>query len=350
LILHIYKGKRSIIKMKKIIALIACLAIILTSLAFVSCGRSLKYEDGYYYCAQNGVTYQMVSFEYAPIAIGKEYATLRDGLIDNVLYEIQNADPEKWLSTADGNLFCSVDETIPTVDEMEIDSVLVCYESVAIISLATITDTDDVAAILDNFANGNTVEYPIGDEKEEFLKLRLASSKYPWLYYSLAYVEFVSDVCEYDYPADFDTYEYRDVSDDVKVTTYDEYECRYAVNSDDEEETYIDIAEKSGTRYITIKKPNVDGTFTDYVIYIFDEEKTTEECVASVIENYKNGSFTEDKLHSLLDEPTKAEKVNVVEYNYGKYFMYDRISGKCVKTGELIHNYKEGNTQNEATE
>jgi hypothetical protein len=50
-----------------------------------------------------------------------------------------------------------------------------------------------------------------------------------------------------------------------------------------------------------------------------------------------------------LDSPAKAEKVNVVEYNYGKYFMYDRISGKCVKTNELIHNYKEGNAQNEAT-
>ena len=45
--------------MKKIIAFIVCTAMVLTSLTFVSCGRSLKYEDGYYYCAQNGVTYQM---------------------------------------------------------------------------------------------------------------------------------------------------------------------------------------------------------------------------------------------------------------------------------------------------
>ena len=35
--------------MKKIIAFIACLAMIITSFTFVSCGRSLNFKDGYYY-------------------------------------------------------------------------------------------------------------------------------------------------------------------------------------------------------------------------------------------------------------------------------------------------------------
>ena len=332
--------------MKKIIALIACAALLLTSLSLVSCGKSLTYKDGYYYCAQNGVSYQMVSFDYYPVAIGKEYATLKDGLIDNVLYEIQDAEPEKWLATKDGNLFCAVDEHIPTMDEMDIDSILICYESVAVISLASINDSSDVSSVLDNFKNGNVIEYPLADEKDEFLKLRMTSKKYPWLYYSLAYVEFMSDVCEYDYPEDITSYKYRDVGADVNVRAYSEFECWYAVGSKNVEDEYVAIAKNSDTRYTTIKKPNGDGTFTDYVIFIFDEERNVRDCVEAVIENYKSGSLTEDMLLDKLEHPSKVDTVNVVEYNYGKYFIYDRVSGKCVKADGLIHTYKEGSPVN----
>lgn len=329
--------------MKKIIALILCVASVLSTLTFVSCGKSLEYKDGYYYCAQNGVSYQVVSFEYEPVAIGKEYATLEEGLSVIKLYEIQNADPEKWLASDDGTLFCAADENIPSLEEMSVDNILICYESVATVSLARITDADDVAAVLDNFANGDALEYPIGDEQEEFLKIKMSSKKYPWLYYSLAYVEFTLDVYEYDYPESLENYEYRDVSDSVQVEVRGEYECRYLVNSKSEEDKYIDIAEKAGVRYSTLKKPNGDGTFSEYVIYVFNELDSVESCVEEVIENYKSGSLTEGALRELLSTPTKGEKVNVVAYNYGKCFIYNRVTGKCVRADGLIHSYKDGN-------
>ena len=328
--------------MKKIISLILCLASILSLLSLVSCGKSLEYKDGYYYCPQNGVYYQIVSFEYEPVAIGKEYATLEEGLSVIKLYEIQNAAPEKWLASDDGTLFCAADEKIPNMNEMGVDSILVCYESVATISLARITDADDIASVIDNFANGDALEYPIGDEQEEFLKIKMSSKNYPWLYYSLAYVEFVADIYEYDYPASIENYEYRDVADSVEVDVYSEFECRYAVSSKSDEEKYIDIAEKSDVRYTTLKKPNGDGTFTEYVIFIFPELDSVEACVDTVVESYKSGSLTESALRELLSSPAKSEKVNVVRYNYGKYFIYDRVSGKCVRADELIHSYKDG--------
>ena len=87
--------------MKKILALIICFATILTSLSFVSCGKTLHYKDGNYYCSQNGVTYKEVSFDYFPVAIGEKYAKLKDTQTGKEieLFEIQGADPEKWLST-----------------------------------------------------------------------------------------------------------------------------------------------------------------------------------------------------------------------------------------------------------
>ena len=336
--------------MKKIIALILCVATVLALLTFVSCGKSLEYKDGYYYCPQNGVSYQVVSFEYEPVAMGKEYATLEEGLSVIKLYEIQNADPEKWLASDDGTLFCAADEKIPTLKEMSVDNILVCYESVATVSIARITDADDVAAVIDNYLSGETVEYPIGDEQEEFLKIKMSSEKYPWLYYSLAYVEFAADVYEYDYPESLENYEYRDVSDNVAVDVYGEFECRYAVTSKSEENKYKDIAEKADIRYTTLKKPNGDGTFTEYVIFIFPGLESVESCVDAVVENYKSGSLTESALRELLGTPDKAEKINVVEYNYGKYFIYDRVSGRCVRADGLLHIYKEGTPSEESDE
>lgn len=325
--------------MKKIVSLLICAVLIVSSLVLTSCGKTLEFKDGNYYCSQNGVTYQLVSFDYTPVALGEEYATLIDGNVETKLFRIQGAEPEKWLSTEDGSLLCAVGEKIPTLDEMNVNEILVCYESVATISIAVVKEAKDVSAVVDNFKNGMELEYPVGKENERFLKLHMSSKIYPWLYFSIAYVEFAEDILECDYPADIDAYEYRDVDDSVSVKVYDEYECWYAFSTKDEEKTYTDIAEKSGTKYSVVKKANGDGTFTEYVRYVFSEEKTTAECIEKIIKEYKRGSLTEGKLRSLLESPDKGEIVNIVEYNYGKYFIYDRVSGKCVMATDLLHSY-----------
>ena len=143
------------------------------------------------------------------------------------------------------------------------------------------------------------------------------------------------------------SYTYRDVDDSVKISEYNEYECWYAVSTKSEESKYIDIAQKSGVQYTTVTKPNGDGTFTDYVRYVFPKANSEEECIETIIKNYSNGSMTEGALHEALDDPDKSEKINVIEYNYGKYFIYDRITGKCVNVDERIFNYREGKVEAE---
>lgn len=330
--------------MKKTLVLIICLATILTSFSFVSCGKTLKYKDGNYYCSQNGVTYKEVSFEYFPVAIGEKYAKLNNMLETEEieLFEIQGADPEKWLSTENGTLYCAIDEKIPTMNEMGVDRIVLCYEGAVVMALATITDKADVAYILDSFNSGNALERPIGNESESVYRLRMTSADYSWLYYNLSYLEYSEDIVECDYPSDMNSYTYRDVDDSVKINEFNEYECWYAVSSKSEENKYIDIAVKSNTHYTTVTKPNGDGTFTDYVRFVFSSAESTEECVETIIKNYSNGSMTAGALHEALDEPDKSEKINIIEYNYGKYFIYDRITGKCVNVDERIFNYREG--------
>ena len=330
--------------MKRIFSIFLLTALLLTSLSFVSCGKKLKIKDGYYYCEQNGVTYQMVDFVYVPVAIGQEYAKFKDKDIEFKLYEIQGAEPEKWLSTADGNLFCAVGENVPTLSEMNVNGILVCYEQTNVVALATIRKTSEINAIMSDFVNGDKVKFP-DVEIDQSLKLRFMSSEYPWLYYNLTYVEYAADVCEYDEPSDLSTYKYRDVSDEVKVSTYSKYKCWYKVTSKSEEEEYISIAEKSGVEYGRITKANGDGTISDYVIFSFNTETTVEECVQTVVDNYKNGALTEAGLKALLNNPTKAESKNIVEYNYGRYVMYDSVNGTCVRTGDIVHAYKEGTSK-----
>ena len=333
--------KDKIITMKRIFSLFLLAAILLTSFSLASCGNKLKFKDGYYYCEQNGVSYQFVSFEYVPVAIGQEFAIMKDGQIEYKFHEIQGATSDKWITTSDGNLFCAVGEKIPTLGEMDVSGILVCYEQTNVISLATIRNESEITSIKNDFISGDTVKFP-NAEVDQHLKLRFSSEEYPWLYYCLSYVEYAIDICEYDEPEDLNSYTYRDVSDSVVVTTSTKYKCWYKVGSKSEEDGYVAIAENAGVEFGKLTKPNGDGTVSDYVVFYFDTETTVEECVDTVVANYKNGSLTETKLREKLSSPYKSESKNIVEYNYGRYFIYDNVNGKCVRTNDIVHKYKNG--------
>ena len=173
--------KDLVLIMKRIFSIFLLTAMLLTSLSFVSCGKKMKIKDGNYYCEQNGVTYQVVEFEYLPVAIGKEYATFKDGNLEYKLYEIQGAAPERWLSTADGNLFCAIGEKIPAIDEMNVNGILVCYEQTNVVALATIRDMTEIESILGDFASGDVVKFPDA-EIDQSLRLRLASNDPGYVY------------------------------------------------------------------------------------------------------------------------------------------------------------------------
>ncbi len=330
------------IMLKKALSLLLTAVMLLSLLSLASCGTKLVYRDGAFYCSKNKVTYKEVNYQYLPVSISKEvYAELNENGTKTDLFTLENVPPEKWLTTKDGRLFCAEDVKVPTLSEMEIDSVLICNEGSNItVSLAEIKSEESVNIVLGNIINGSELEYPVVGEADEILVLRMASKKYPWLYYSVSYVEFVEDVRVVDHVEDMNTYIYREVDESVEVTTVFEYECWYIADDDEELELLIDVAKNAEIEYGTVTKPDGNDGTLEYVGLYFKECNTFEECVETLIDNY-NGTLSANQLHTLLDYPDIEEKINVVEYNYGKYLIYDRAMGKCVKADVLLHEYKD---------
>jgi len=324
--------------MKKTLISLALAAIMVLSLCLSSCGAKLVYKDGAYYCAKNGVRYQSVDLRYFSVTVGEKYAVIKD--MDKLeLYEMKGISPERWLTTKDGDLFCAEGEKIPTLAEMGVDTITICaVGNAAALALADIKNKENVSYILDSYLNGMELSYPDTYELSESLMLRFWAEEYSWLYYNLSYVEFITDVLVSDYPSDLSTYEYRDVDDSVTVKTLDEFECKYKVTSDAERKEYEYMAQDAGIDYYTVTKPDGDGTAT-YVTHVYSSLDSLDECIEYFLENYK-GKLKEAEIREALSKTEKTEKLVRVEYNYGKYFVYDRISGRCVKVNDTINQYR----------
>lgn len=329
-------------KIKGIISTLLLLSIVLGTLTMSSCGARLVYKDGSFYCSKNKVTYEEVDYKYAPVSLSKEkFADLVENGNKTELFSLENVDPDKWLATSDGRLFCARDEKVPSLEEMGVESVLICREGTNMtISLAEITNPDSVSVVLENIMNSKELEYPVVGEASEMLTLRMTSEKYPWLYYSLSYIEFVSDVVICDYPEKLSEYTYREVDAGVIVTTTSEFECWYAVSNSEEADKLRKIASDSEIAGGTVTKPDGNGGTQLYVGLFFESGDSFSDCIEGLIANYK-GDLTADEIRSLLGAPDIAESVNIVEYNYGKYLIYDKTNGRCIKADPLIHEYKD---------
>lgn len=325
--------------MKKTFISLALAVVIVLSMCLSSCGATVRYKDGVYYCAKNGVSYKSVDLRYYSVTIGEKYATLKDA-IEQELYEMKDISPERWLTTKDGDLYCAVDEKIPTLSEMGVDTITICaVGSEAVLALAEVSNKDTVAYVLDAYLNGMALTYPDTYEVNESLMLRFWAEEYAWLYYNLSYVEFATDVLVSDYPSDLSSYTYRDVDDSVKIDVLDEFECRYEASSEAERKKYENMAKDAGIAYYTVTKPAGDSESVTYVVHIYNALNSKEECISYFLKNY-DGDMKEDEIKDALSKTEKTEKVTRVQYNYGKYFVYDRISGRCVKVDDTLHKYR----------
>lgn len=329
-------------KIKKILALLLAFSMLLGTMLLCSCGAKLVLRDGDFYCSKNRVTYVEVDYKYSPVSISKEkFADLEELGKKTELFSLENVDSNKWLATADGRLFCAKGQSVPTLDDMDIDKVLICRDGENMsVSLAEITDETSILTVLENISSGSELEYPVVGEATELLSLRLSSEKYPWLYYNLSYVEFVDDVVVVDYPEDLDSYTYRDTDPGVKVTTTRETECWYIAEDSDEAEMLRNIAKDAGVLSGSVTKPDGNNGTVEYVGLFFSAGSSVNECIEMLISTY-TGSLTHDQIRETLASPEIFEEINIVEYNYGKYLIHDKTNGRCVKADQIIHEYKE---------
>lgn len=127
---------------------------------------------------------------YEPVAIGKEYAKISYGGKATVtLHEMGNMDPAQWLCEEGKTVFYAEGVTLPTLNEMAPDKVHLCIEEAVTMVLSTITDAEDIAALIEVWQTGEEVTYT-GLEPAVNLRVKFESPTYPGLYYSLIYLEY----------------------------------------------------------------------------------------------------------------------------------------------------------------
>lgn len=169
--------------MKKIALFYFLIGVILLT----SCSSLIKitYDDGKYIDKANGITYYSAGVSYEPIAIGGEYAMYKK----TVLHTIDGLDPKLWLTEmyeGIGSIYYSTDIKLPSIDEFEPDSFLICLVDETIQNLKTVESSSDIEAILNAIENGDDVELPLSAESYH---LKFVSDKYPSIYYNLLYVQ-----------------------------------------------------------------------------------------------------------------------------------------------------------------
>lgn len=169
------------------------LALCLLTCSLSSCRlHKMAYDkdENLYTDARTDVSYTDAPGCYEPVSIGKEYAKWSYNRKSGVtFFEIGGMDPTKWLCEEGKTVFYAEGETLPTLTEMAPDTVYLCVEEVSTLVLSTITDAEDIAALVDVYLNGTEVTYT-GLEPTLNLRVKFASPTYPGLYYSLIYLEY----------------------------------------------------------------------------------------------------------------------------------------------------------------
>ncbi len=183
----------------KRIALILAIATLV--LCLCSCGGvKIEYDqDSGSYTANGGKVYLRAPSAYEPVAYDSEkaYGSLTVGIGTFDLFAMTNAPVEgDWLTTADRDVLYAEGAALPALQNFGTDRVLICREGEKIHAIHTITDKNEIDALISLYLEGESIAYPARVAKES-LRLRFASAENPHLYYRLTYLEYSSDVVVY---------------------------------------------------------------------------------------------------------------------------------------------------------
>ena len=168
------------------VAAVCALCVIL-----VGCSKGNEFElngEGKYVDKSNGVSYIDAPACYEPIAMGEE---IYGHVGEAKLYQIQGADPHKWLCESYGTVFYADDVKLPTLGEMNISYCNVVLEDTVLVKISEATA---IAAIVEAYENGESVTRPAvsSDSYDINWRLKMADESVG-LYYILSYIEIDED-------------------------------------------------------------------------------------------------------------------------------------------------------------
>ena len=160
-----------------IVALLCALSLLLGS-----CSKKFVSDGPDYKDRKTKVTYEYAPFCYEAIEVSEEeYA--KSGY--DVFYEIVGQDPLEWLCESSGTVFYSKKITLPTLDKMDISYIEICSEASSVTVKATITDADNIAAIISSYTSEEPLSYS-ADVADKSYKIRFADTSLG-LYYSVSF-------------------------------------------------------------------------------------------------------------------------------------------------------------------
>lgn len=200
---------------KKIFVVVLLIALMMTCVC--SCNSKFNYDGDMLVNKKSGIKYNYAPFCYEPTELGKKYATQKISGIETVYYTIGDLPENEWLANEDLTVFYAEGVHLPTFEEMSPDRILVCEEDYTTSSVADITDSDTVAKIIGEYRNGFSFEssYVIANTK---YSLKFRSSSYPYLQYSLSYLEYEEGLVISDKVENTEDYKYLFDEKDVEIS------------------------------------------------------------------------------------------------------------------------------------
>lgn len=174
----------------KAFKLTAALAALL--LLMCSCTNKLDYDSAsnLFTDSKTGVTYNTAPMCYEACAVGDRYAAWKNDYATVDFYSIEGADPLLWLTEEGRTVFYSDKLTLPELDSMEINEVLVCVEGdKTLYAVADIFDAEHISSLISLWQTGESIDYPATTPSRSY-SVKFASEKYSFMYYSLIYVEY----------------------------------------------------------------------------------------------------------------------------------------------------------------
>ncbi len=177
-------------KKTKILALFALLSVLLCSASCRLGIKTLSYDkQAYIYTEKSsGVSYLTAPLCYEAVSIAGEYAVWDSGRADVVFYGIGDKEPLEWLTVEDKTVFYADSLTLPSLDDMQVSEAIVCAEGEYTVAIAKITEGAELENLKSLWLRGDACDCPLKQTENKY-RLKFASEKYDWLYYSLSYIE-----------------------------------------------------------------------------------------------------------------------------------------------------------------
>lgn len=167
-------------------------ALLVALLLLCSCTGELKYDSSLkrYVNNKTGAAYIDAPMYYEACEVGEKYAVWKNDYITVDFYTIEGADPLLWLTEEGGTVFYSDKATLPELTDLNVTEVMIGVEgNDRFFTSVEVTSPEHIAALIEAWETGESIEYPAITANATY-RVKFVSDNYPFLYYSLIYLEY----------------------------------------------------------------------------------------------------------------------------------------------------------------